>query len=140
MTHKNDDRLRSLRIHCHPHGAAVAPNTFFILSRGRNTGRPAWSPNRNCFAVTVNPDQLQAFYWLIYALWIGRRFEPYLCGSVIEFIHIRHLREVIAAHAHQLDKVDRIKKYLTDFTALETNLKNQLRLVQIGYRSLLGAV
>jgi hypothetical protein len=86
--------MQPFTVKYHPPGAAAPPSAFFILSRGRHTGRPAYSPNPNCFVFTCAPQDLHRYYWLVYALWLSRKFEPFLCGSVIEFIHIGDLAKV----------------------------------------------
>lgn len=71
-------------------------NHFFILSKGNNAGKPLWNPCPNCFIViTNNLQEREYFYWLCYGLWVGGFFRQFLSGSVISFIRIAELHQVI---------------------------------------------
>ena len=60
---------------------------FYILSRGENAGRPSFGPNPNCFVVWTNTqDDCYRIYFACKALFVGRRFYPYLTGSVIQLL------------------------------------------------------
>ena len=124
----------------HRPGAAASPSAFFILSRGRNTGRPAFTSNPNCFVFTCAPQDVDRYYWLVYALWAGRAFEPLLCGSVIEFIHIGELRMAIANGSRNMGRIDQTLGAFRKLLSLEVKTKRQLELIQIGRRSLVQAL
>jgi hypothetical protein len=71
-------------------------NHFFILSKGNNAGKPLHNPCPNCFVViTTNLEEREYFYWLIYGLWVGGFFRQVLTGSVIPFLRITELHQVI---------------------------------------------
>jgi len=105
-------------------------SSFFILSRGHNTGRPSYSPNVNCFVFSCAPQDLQHFYWLVYALWYSRKFETYLYGSVIEFMRVDDLRNVVAESIRDMKQVQDAVAALQGLLLLETKLKTQLDLIQ----------
>lgn len=65
---------------------------FFIQSRGLNSGRPLVEPIPNCFAVYSNLENL---FELVYALYKGRCFEPFIHGSVIPMIRIADVKQII---------------------------------------------
>ncbi len=72
-----------------PHTNLEMGFCFYVLNRGKNTGRPSYSPNPNCFVVSCNTrEEREQLFWACKALHINRRFHPYLRGSVIEFIVI----------------------------------------------------
>lgn len=77
-------------------GQAPPAHAFYILNKGLNCGKPLASPCPNCFILSA-PDACtrEFYYWLCFGLWQSRAFHPYLCGSVIEFIHKRNLQHVI---------------------------------------------
>ena len=69
---------------------------FFILNKGMNTGKPLEHPCPNCFTFNaVNQAEKDLYYWLCFGLWQSRSLHPYLSGSVIPFIHLRDLSQVI---------------------------------------------
>jgi len=131
--------MQPFTLKCHPPGAAAPPSAFFILSRGRHTGRPAYLPNPNCFVFICAPQDLTGYYWLIYALWQTRRFQPILRGTCIEFARIAEVRQLIAENTLQLEHIDKVVSNLQKLQALENKIKKQLGLIQVARRSLLKA-
>ena len=69
---------------------------FFILNKGMNSGKPMEHPCPNCFTFNAT-DQTEKdhYYWLCFGLWQSKSLHPYLNGSVIPFIHLRDLNQVI---------------------------------------------
>ncbi len=129
--------MQPFTLKCHHPGAAAPPAAFFILSRGRHTGRPAYTPNPNCFVFTCAPQDLTAYYWLVYTLWQGSRFHPLLRGTCIEFAHIAEVRQLIAENTPQLKHIDSVIGNLQKLQALENKIKKQLGLIQLARRSIL---
>jgi hypothetical protein len=129
-------RMNAFSLKCHTLGAAAPPSSFFILSKGNNAGRPAHTPNPNCFVFTCNPEDKDAYFWLVYALWDGGKFRQYLCGSVIYFLHIRHVRECIEYGQRSGDRITTAAAHLQKLLALETNLKSQLALLREARRAI----
>lgn len=75
---------------------SIKENTFFILSRGNNTGKPLKKPCPNCFIVeTATKKDKELLYWLTYSLWQAKTFYPHLIGSVIMFIRIKEVKEIL---------------------------------------------
>ena len=129
--------MQPFTLKCHRPGAAAQPSAFFILSRGRHTGRPAYTPNPNCFLFTCAPQDLTGYYWLVYTLWQSRRFEVILRGTCIEFAGIDDVRQLIAENTPHLDHIDKVVSNLQKLQALENKIKKQLRLIELARRSLL---
>ena len=76
--------------------AEVGLNTFYILNKGMNSGRPHPKPFVNCFTfIADNPDEMEMFYWITFAAWQAKLFHPYIKGSVIPFVTILDVRDVI---------------------------------------------
>ncbi|SIT31419.1 hypothetical protein SAMN05421788_110164 [Filimonas lacunae] len=100
--------MRSYSVYCYNQakGNTVASG-IYLLSRGRNTGRPAFSPNRNSIVLKCAPQDVEYFYWLCFGLWKAGIFRQILTGSVIELIRLGTLRKVI-------DKVNHNSELLTD--------------------------
>ena len=74
-----------------------SPFAFFILSKGMNTGKPLEHPCPNCFTFN-SADQAEKdhFYWICFGLWQSRSFHQHLIGSVIPFIRLHELSQVIS--------------------------------------------
>lgn len=71
-------------------------NAFYILNKGYNSGKPLKFPCTNCFTLQASsPDEKQLYYWLCYGLWQAKAFRPYLVGSVIPFLRIDDLHQVL---------------------------------------------
>ena len=69
---------------------------FFILSKGLNAGKPLEKPCPNCFVFFAKDETEKNFlYWLCFGLWQANHFHPFLTGSVIPFIRLGDLCEVI---------------------------------------------
>ncbi len=87
LTHK----VRTYSVH------SPAPKTaLYILSRGRNAGKPMFEPCPNCHIIYVTSSQeLETYYWTFYAFWKHGFFHPHLCGSVIEMLRLCDLKSLM---------------------------------------------
>jgi hypothetical protein len=92
---------------------------FFILSKGKNAGKPLKESCPNCFLVTVKTEEeADNLYWIAYFLWKANFWHQYQIGSVIPFIRITTFKscfrdEVLKAyrqHQKHLDFVNRIQQ------------------------------
>jgi hypothetical protein len=69
---------------------------FFILTKGLNSGKPLREPCANCFVcISPNFQEKENLFWILFALWQGKRFHPVLVGSVIPFVRKKDLHELI---------------------------------------------
>ena len=121
--------MPTFNLKCHAPGAGAPPAAFFILSRGRHTGRPAFRPNPNCFVFTCPPEYLEAFFWLVYSLWLTRSFERILHGSVIQLARVGDMRRLISEHIAALKDIKPVAGKLQQLATLETRYKKQLQLI-----------
>lgn len=131
--------MQPFTIKYHSPAAAAPPSSFFILSRGRHTGRPAYSPNPNCFVFTCAPQDIYCYYWLVYTLWITRRFEPFLKGTCIEFARVADVRQLIAESTPHIEHIETVVSNLQKLQLLESKYKKQLGLIAVARRTLLKA-
>ena len=84
ITTYNPDQVRS-------------PFAFFILNKGMNSGKPLEHPCPNCFTFNAsNQEEKDLYFWLCFGLWQSRSFHQHLIGSVIPFIRIHELNQVIS--------------------------------------------
>jgi len=73
-----------------------SPFAFFILNKGMNSGKPMEHPCPNCFTFNASTqEEKDHFYWICFGLWQSRSFHQHLIGSVIPFIRLHELRQVI---------------------------------------------
>ena len=77
-------------------GQPFSKNYFYILSKGLNAGKPLTEPCPNCFVFqSENEQEKNFYYWLAFCLWQADKFKLYLVGSVIPFIRISDIKEVM---------------------------------------------
>ena len=101
---------------------AITQPHFFILSKGKNAGKPLKESCPNCFLITVkNEEESENLYWIAYTLWKSNFWHQYQIGSVIPFIRIGTFKsgfrdEVLRAykqHQKHVEFVNRIRKLET---------------------------
>ncbi|MEI8046230.1 MAG: hypothetical protein WCI92_02525 [Bacteroidota bacterium] len=69
---------------------------FFILNKGMNSGKPLEHPCPNCFTFNASTqEEKDHFYWICFGLWQSSSFHQHLIGSVIPFIRLHELNQVI---------------------------------------------
>jgi hypothetical protein len=115
---------------------------FFILSKGNNAGKPLVNPCANCFVfLAKDAFEKEQFYWLCYGLWEGGFFRQFLTGSVISFIHLDDLRQVITSAAEKVageaESFEKVMNMLTALTKHHDVLHEQLKLIKQAKRSLM---
>ena len=75
-------------------------HSFFILSKGNNAGRPGLRPWPNSFIVTChNEDTYNFYFWLTHAAFLSGKFKLRLRGSVIPFIIVHDVRDLLRSLA-----------------------------------------
>lgn len=120
-------------------------NHFFILSKGYNAGKPLLNPCPNCFVViTCNLEEREYFYWLCYGLWVGGFFREQLTGSVIPFLRISELHQVINASRSKValrkEALLNALEILSKLSAHEQNLVKQIQLIKEAKKAIMYKV
>ena len=88
--------MSKYQIKTHRPGTIYQGNYFFIQSKGYHSGKPLKVPYPNCFVCHCdNQISSDEMYWLLYMLWQGRKFHVVLVGSVIPFIRIKDLQDLV---------------------------------------------
>ncbi len=78
-----------------PKSATSEPH-FFILSKGKNSGKPLTEPCPNCFVLSTKTDEDRQFFQsLCYVLFKAKSFHYFIKGSVIPFIKIDDCKQVL---------------------------------------------
>ena len=116
-------------IRCYHEGAVIPPHSFFILCKGCNAGKPGFQPWTNSFmAVCPNQKIFDFYFWLIHGLHLSGKFKVRHRGSVIPFIKLNDVRDVIREVAplihpdwsryqeilSSLDKLNKLKATLAE--------------------------
>jgi hypothetical protein len=115
---------------------------FFILSKGNNAGKPLAQPCPNCFVLLADDaKQKEDLYWLCFGLWQGGFFLPFLCGSVIPFIHLGDLRKVITQAGEKVAQKPapfaQAVQLLNRLSVHQENIKEQLKLIKEAKRAVM---
>jgi hypothetical protein len=88
--------MLNFKIKTHKHGRFYNTPHFFILNKGNNAGKPSFEPYRNAFVIFCNnQSDLQKLYWICAILHAGSLFKPYHKGSVITFVSICDIKNLI---------------------------------------------
>lgn len=107
---------------------------FFILCKGKNSGKPLPEWCANSFVFLADSDEEKwHFFYLCQALWQGKYFRSILTGSVIEFIRIDEFALVLH-HANitiSQNKVDysELIGYFKQLDEHQANLTKQIKLI-----------
>jgi hypothetical protein len=106
---------------------------FYILNKGNNSGKPMEQPCRNCFVCECETEEeKEQLYWLIFGLWQGKIFHQKLLGSVIPYIRLNCLKEVIqlGIKKYQVNP-QKAKKNITTIHQLEKQRQTILKQFQL---------
>ena len=77
-----------------------------LFDKDDNAGKPGFEPWTNSFAVICNNKQnFDFFFWLIYGLWRDGKFKTRHRGSVIPFINLQDVRDLIRELLEFVDDV-----------------------------------
>ena len=118
---------------------------FFILNKGNNSGKPLLTPCPNCFVCLCENDQdKEELYWLMYGMWQGKAIYPHLIGSVIPFIRLREMSDLIKTGLEKLtNNPDKVRKNISKIVQMEKhqmNIQKQLELIKQMKRALIFEV
>ena len=121
----------SLKTYC-PKSATSEPH-FFILSKGKNSGKPLTEPCPNCFVLTTKTDEdKQLLQSLCDGLFKAKSFEYFLKGSVIPFITIGDCRQALNDGLEQANSnPNGFKKSVKALELLEEQEKRFLQNLQL---------
>jgi len=129
----------------HRPGMSYKGAHFFVLSRGKNTGKVLSKACPNCWVIYA-PDELTVdrLKGIVTALHLSHAIRHMLIGSVIEYVRIGDFRKTLKAYTDVLsfdEKWDKDLKAIQTAVKLRDNYLDQRRtldlLLQIRYYNLL---
>lgn len=119
------------KIKTHKLGTTYTQHHFFILNKGLNSGKPLVHYCSNCFVFLADDEnEKEFFYFLLLGLWELRFFRKHLMGSVIDYIRLGDLIDVVEETLNSVNTGERsfsdVQNTLAQIEALKTNLQTQL--------------
>lgn len=119
------------KIKTHSQGKMYNQPHFFILNKGLNSGKPFNHYVCNSFVFLAdNKEEKEFFYFLLLGLWELRFFRKHLKGSVIEYIRLGDVIDVIDETLNSVNSGNRsfadVQNTLAQIEALQINLQKQL--------------
>lgn len=99
--------MKNFQIKTHQVGRTYAKPHFFILNKGLNSGKPFTAPVRNSFVVsTATIEEKEALFHLSYMLLEAKCYRFYLKGSVIPFIYIADVKNLLIKNSKYFGQED----------------------------------
>jgi hypothetical protein len=119
------------KIKTHKSGKMYHQQHFFILNKGLNSGKPFNHYVCNSFVFLAdNKEEKEFYYFLLLGLWELRLFRKHLKGSVIEYIRLGDVIDVIEETLNSVNTGNRsfsdVQNTLAQIENLQTNLNQQL--------------
>jgi hypothetical protein len=130
QTLKKSIMLKS-KIKTHKMGSTYNQPHFFILNKGLNSGKPFNHYVCNSFVFLAdNKAEKEFYYFLLLGLWELRFFRKHLKGSVIEYVRLGDVIDVIEETLNSVNTGNRsfsdVQNTLAQIEALQANLQTQL--------------
>ncbi|MGC3947997.1 MAG: hypothetical protein QM762_26390 [Chryseolinea sp.] len=126
--------MKTIKIKTYRLNSQTTSLHFFILSKGYNAGKPLEKPCPNCFIIEAKClAEKSKLYWICYSLWKSGAYLPFLCGSVIPFLHISDASSRIELALQNVDvylpNFDKGVYTLQQLMQLERTLELQLKII-----------
>jgi len=107
---------------------------FFILNKGLNSGKPFRHYVCNSFVFLADDKNERDFYYfMLQGIWELRLLRPHLKGSVIEFVRLGDVIDVLEEVLNSVNAGNRsfydVQNSLAQIEVLQTNLQSQLSLL-----------
>ena len=119
------------KIKTHKSGTAYNQPHFFILNKGQNSGKPFRHYVVNSFVFLAdNNEEREFYYFMLLGIWELRLLRPYLKGSVIEYVRLGDVVDVIDETLNAVNIGNRsfadVQNSLAQIESLQSNLQLQL--------------
>ncbi len=125
--------MQNFQIKTHQPGRIYDKPHFFILNKGLNSGKPFTAPVRNSFVVsTETNEQKEALFHLSYMLLESKCYRYYLKGSVIPFIYIADVKNLLLKNSTYFGQkeFENKLKTLKKIEELELVFQNKLKAIK----------
>lgn len=91
---------------------------FFILCKGKNSGKPLFEPCANCWVILFpNKQERENHYWMAYTLWQSKFWHYFLVGSIIPFLRLFEFKKEFLPKTKMLQSD--YEKHLNNVLALQ---------------------
>ena len=119
------------KIKTHKSGTAYNQPHFFILNKGQNSGKPFRHYVVNSFVFLAdNNEEREFYYFMLLGIWELRLLRPHLKGSVIEYVRLGDVIDVLEETLNAVNTGNRsfsdVQNALAQIEALQSNLQLQL--------------
>lgn len=120
------------KIKTHQSGKIYTQPHFFILNKGQNSGKPFRHYVCNSFVFLADSEEEKEFYYcLLLGLWELRFFRPYLQGSVIDYVRLGDVVDILEETVNSVNSGNRssfadVQNTLSQIELLQSNLQKQL--------------
>ncbi|MFN8117106.1 MAG: hypothetical protein U0W65_13395 [Bacteroidia bacterium] len=119
------------KIKTHKSGTIYKQPHFFILNKGLNSGKPFRHYVCNSFVFLADDkDERDFYYFMLLGIWELRLLRPYLKGSVIEYVRLGDVVDVLDETLNTVNTGNRsfadVQNSLAQIEALQSNLQLQL--------------
>lgn len=134
------------KIKTHKSGRMYNQPHFFILNKGLNSGKPFKHYVCNSFVFLADDeDERDYYYFILLGIWELRLLRPYLKGSVIEFVRLGDVVDVLQEVVNAVNTGNRksfadVQKTLLQIEASQSNLHQQLSYLMQLRKSLFHSV
>lgn len=119
--------MQTFHIRTHqPFREPLHKHAFYILNKGQNSGKPARTPWVNSFEISSDDSSIiDAYYWLVHALYTAKKFRSIQYGSCVETIRLYDVRKLIESYNVEALTPDFIDT-LNNIDKMMDNLRDQL--------------
>lgn len=99
---------------------------FYIQCKGLHSGRPLKNAIPNSFSVYTNTPQM---FDLVYVLYVGGLFKPFIKGSVVPFITLGDTSGIIREYAHLISN-EKLFNQINNIDSLLESFRKKLQLIE----------
>jgi len=119
------------KIKTHKSGTVYNQPHFFILNKGLNSGKPFRHYVCNSFVFLADDkNERDYYYFMLLGIWELRLLRPYLKGSVIEYVRLGDVIDVLDETLNSVSTSGRsfadVQNSLAQIESLQSNLQLQL--------------
>ena len=95
--------MQNYIIKSHKVGTSYNKPHFFILNKGKNSGKPQNEAFTNSFVIIFdNEKDCENIFWVAYSLWKSKFWHQHLVGSVISFLRLPDFKKEFFSKSVQL--------------------------------------